>query len=413
MKAIAVFSGKGGVGKSTIAALLALALSKERKTVLLDADIGTPSIPILFGKRKQVDNLFLVSTGTSIDDDIPITFTGGMVRSALRSLIKTTLALEPEVCVLDLPPGTGSVQMELCTKHMMPSAALLVSQSNRLSESDASRAMQLFMTYGVPILGIIENMAGDVFGKTKKKKILGLPVVASIELNKELAIAGSSGKIYNIGKNPLDKVAEKMLKKAGKVDWKIVKDVLLEGPSMDSILELDLKTARDKSGWKFFGTNTWDHVRHRLMKLDLFGDRFLSLCTASAIRKMLDHLDDEGQGMFQVIRAPHTEVPLFAGEIGMAHLKVNPSYYGVPKVEYFTDKGNVTLFPYEVAPTTHDKLLSLLEVNEMIRMPKSSHARYIPMPEIMEQIYHAFGLEAGVTRHWRKKYEDIGLLEEV
>lgn len=406
MKAIVIFSGKGGVGKSTIAALLAIAISQKHKTVLLDADINTPSIPILFGNKQTVKNLSLISYGYEVNAKTPISLTGSIAKQALRNLVNKVNKISPEVCIIDMPPGTGDIQMELCS-NLKPSAALLVSQSNKLSKQDANRAMQLFMIYGIPIIGIIENMAGNIFGKSHSAKLLGLPILASIKLKKQISILANEGRIYNV-ENPFRNKYQKILKQAQNISWETIKKTLLEGPTDTSDIIEKRKIPLELC---FYGTNTWDNIRHLIFKKSPFNDLFLTYCTAEKIRQMLDGLDEDGNGIFMIIKAPQTSIPLFPGEIGHATFSIDDKkyYYGVPRVKYQTDKGEVTLFPYEVGPTTTESLLSFQNDKELIRMPGSTIARYIPTHKMMKEIEYTYGRLTSIPHNWKKLYKEMGI----
>lgn len=170
---IAVGSGKGGVGKSTLAANLAVALHRMgRKVGLVDADIYGPSVPRLMsaeGTRPQaeeqkllpVDTRFgvpILSMGQLVKPGQAIAWRGPMAGNALGQLIDAAWG-ETEVLIVDLPPGTGDVQLSMIQKYK-PSGAVIVSTPQDLALIDAARAVDLFTQANVPIVGLIENMAG-------------------------------------------------------------------------------------------------------------------------------------------------------------------------------------------------------------------------------------------------------------
>lgn len=170
---IAVGSGKGGVGKSTVSANLAVALARAgRKVGLVDADIYGPSQPRLMGsegiKPKARDDKLvpvpsqwgvpLLSMGQLIEPDKAIAWRGPMVSSALGQLIDADWGAV-DTLVVDLPPGTGDVQLTMLQKHK-PDGAVIVSTPQDLALIDAKRAMQLFEVGQVPVIGLVENMAG-------------------------------------------------------------------------------------------------------------------------------------------------------------------------------------------------------------------------------------------------------------
>lgn len=171
---IAVASGKGGVGKSTVAANLALALSaRGLKTGLLDADIYGPSVPTIFGlttSPEQTDGhllplekfgLKLMSIGTMVEPDMAMIWRGPMVQSAILQMLRQVAWGELDVLVIDLPPGTGDAQLGI-VQNVTLAGAVIVSTPQDLALIDARRAVQMFHTTHVPVLGLVENMSGFV-----------------------------------------------------------------------------------------------------------------------------------------------------------------------------------------------------------------------------------------------------------
>ena len=172
---LAVGSGKGGVGKSTLSANLAVALSRlGRRVGLVDADIYGPSQPRLLGTegvkpRAHDDKLVpvqsphgfgVLSMGNLIEADKAIAWRGPMASGALGQLIDADWG-DVEILVVDLPPGTGDVQLTMLQRHR-PAGAVIVSTPQDLALIDAARAIQLFHQTGVPVIGLVENMAGYV-----------------------------------------------------------------------------------------------------------------------------------------------------------------------------------------------------------------------------------------------------------
>lgn len=170
---IAVGSGKGGVGKSTLSANLAIALARLGKKVgLVDADIYGPSQARLMGNEGERPEAFnkqliplktewgvpVLSMGHLIEPGKAMAWRGPMVSGALSQLVDAAWG-DAEILVVDLPPGTGDVQLTMIQKHK-PAGAVIVSTPQDLALIDATRAIQLFETAGVPIVGLVENMSG-------------------------------------------------------------------------------------------------------------------------------------------------------------------------------------------------------------------------------------------------------------
>ena len=169
---IAVASGKGGVGKSTTAVNLALALQAEGARVgVLDADIYGPSIPKMLGLEGRPDSpdgksiepkrnhgLQAMSIGLLVGEDTPMIWRGPMVTQALQQLLNNTLWDDLDYLVIDLPPGTGDIQLTLA-QRVPVSGAVVVTTPQDIATLDARKALQMFAKVEVPVLGIVENMA--------------------------------------------------------------------------------------------------------------------------------------------------------------------------------------------------------------------------------------------------------------
>jgi len=171
---IAVGSGKGGVGKSTTAVNLALALQREGASVgLLDADIYGPSIPSMLGVKgqpatdgehiipKDAHGLKVMSIGFLVEEDTAMIWRGPMVTSALQQLLGDTLWGPLDYLIIDLPPGTGDIQLTLAQKIPV-AGAVIVTTPQDIALLDARRAVHMFRKVDVPILGVVENMSTHI-----------------------------------------------------------------------------------------------------------------------------------------------------------------------------------------------------------------------------------------------------------
>jgi ATP-binding protein involved in chromosome partitioning len=168
---IAIASGKGGVGKSTTAVNLALAMSKEGARVgILDADIYGPSQPLMLGVTEQPEvkdkkispilkhGIQSMSIGYLVDDKAAMVWRGPMVSAALQQLLNDTLWDNVDYLVIDLPPGTGDIQLTLAQKIPV-NGAVIVTTPQDLALLDARRAYEMFRKVNVPVLGVVENMS--------------------------------------------------------------------------------------------------------------------------------------------------------------------------------------------------------------------------------------------------------------
>ena len=175
---IAVASGKGGVGKSTTAVNLALALAAEGAQVgILDADIYGPSQPRMLGVSGKPDTtdgrriepkrnwgIQVMSIGFLIEEDTPMIWRGPMVTQALQQLLNETNWVDLDYLVIDLPPGTGDIQLTLC-QRVPVSGAVIVTTPQDIALLDARKGLKMFEKVEVPVLGIVENMSTHVCSK--------------------------------------------------------------------------------------------------------------------------------------------------------------------------------------------------------------------------------------------------------
>jgi ATP-binding protein involved in chromosome partitioning len=175
---IAVASGKGGVGKSTVAVNLALALSAEGANVgLLDADIYGPSQPTMLGVKSKPESkdgktlepivsyhLQAMSIGFLIDEETPMIWRGPMVTQALEQLLRDTNWKDIDYLIIDLPPGTGDVQLTLAQKVPV-TGAIIITTPQDIALLDARKGLKMFEKVEIPVLGVIENMSTHLCSK--------------------------------------------------------------------------------------------------------------------------------------------------------------------------------------------------------------------------------------------------------
>lgn len=216
---IAIGSGKGGVGKSTVSANLAVALAREgRRVGLLDADIYGPSQPRMMGVSQrpaspdgktiiplQAHGVTVMSIGLMIDPDTAVVWRGPMLMGALQQMLGQVAWGELDILLIDLPPGTGDVQLTLCQKTVM-TGAIVVSTPQDVALLDARRALDMFGKLKTPVLGLIENMStyvcpqcgheAHIFGHggvAAEAEKIGVPFLGALPLNLDVRIAGDAG----------------------------------------------------------------------------------------------------------------------------------------------------------------------------------------------------------------------------
>ncbi|MEM9240867.1 MAG: Mrp/NBP35 family ATP-binding protein [Pseudomonadota bacterium] len=225
---LAIGSGKGGVGKSTVSSNLAVSLARQgRRVGLLDADIYGPSMPRMMGVNKRpaspdgktiiplhAHGVTLMSIGFMVEDQKAVIWRGPMLMGALQQMLGQVQWGELDVLLVDLPPGTGDVQLTLCTKSAL-TGAIVVSTPQDVALLDARKALNMFETLNTPILGLIENMSsfvcpdcGSAFhifghgGVAAEAERLNVPLLAALPIDLETRLAGDSGTPIAAGDGP-------------------------------------------------------------------------------------------------------------------------------------------------------------------------------------------------------------------
>jgi ATP-binding protein involved in chromosome partitioning len=217
---IAVASGKGGVGKTTVAVNLAIALKNMGASVgLLDADVYGPNVPVMLGTNEQPRALDertivpvqaygvkLISMGLLNPGDKPLVWRGPMLHSVMQQFLRSVRWGQLDYLVVDLPPGTGDVQLSLIQTVSL-TGAVIVTTPSIVALADVRRAIEMFRQVNVEILGVVENMsyfacphcAGriDVFGHGEGERLaktFGLSFLGEIEIDPQIRIGGDTGK---------------------------------------------------------------------------------------------------------------------------------------------------------------------------------------------------------------------------
>lgn len=242
---IAVGSGKGGVGKSTVAASLAVSLQHlGAKVGLMDADVYGPSIPHLLGlegrpaldPKKRItpidcQGMPVISMGFFIDPNQAVIWRGPMLHQSVTQFLTDTDWGELDYLIIDMPPGTGDVALTLSQGAVSVAGAVVVCTPQEVALLDAIKAISMFGTVKIPVLGMVENMSGfvcpdcnrryDIFGQggaRQKAEELDLPFLGALPIDPVLREAGDAGKLAEViredvrARAPLEKVARSLVR---------------------------------------------------------------------------------------------------------------------------------------------------------------------------------------------------------
>jgi ATP-binding protein involved in chromosome partitioning len=216
---LAVASGKGGVGKSTVAVNLALALkSLGREVGLLDADVYGPSVPVMLGlterpsadEQKRIEpierhGIRAISMGLFVEEAKPIIWRGPMITKLLVEFVRNVLWGDLDYLLIDLPPGTGDAQLTICQQVPL-AGGVIVTTPQEVALLDVKRGVTMFNEVSVPVLGVVENMSGHVCGKCghhadlfgsgggeRMAKRFGVPFLGALPLVRAIREGGDAG----------------------------------------------------------------------------------------------------------------------------------------------------------------------------------------------------------------------------
>lgn len=412
MKAIIVYSGKGGVGKTTTTANIARLFAEQgNKVFIIDADINTPSMNTEFSGDHPEDNIWIHSSGNMFDNFIYLE--KSMVRQYLELAKKKLRLINPDFVLIDTPPSVTNVHIELLSRIKV-SYVLFVTQPTKLSTKDVIRTMNFFHEKcGKAKCGIVENMCYD-----NEKREYPIKLVAQIPMQDKM----NTGNLLHNAKEEFQKIIDEVVSSESVVleeystengydeSFDIVEMCLTGSRSSYVQHELKYDDGTEKTlnlpAPKFLSVRTWEHVRHYILNHDDTGFKFdarIDKCDTKIVGRTVNHFKNDENAYFMVINAPNTEVHLITGEIGICSLLTGQRYhYEIPRVSYQTSKGSVVLFPDEVMPVDMDLLQQ--QINEGYVM--LSDGRYLPPKETVEQCYYAFGARVGLLDNWEKVYDE-------
>lgn len=411
MKAVIIYSGKGGVGKTTTTANMARLLAEQgHRVFIIDADINTPSMNTEFEGDHPQENIWVHSSGNMFDKFIYLE--KSMVRQYLEMAKRKLRTINPDFVLIDTPPSVTNVHIELLSRVKV-SYVLFVTQPTKLSNQDVLRTMDFFHEKcGKVKCGIVENMCYD-----NEKREYPIKLVAQIPMQDKM----NTGNLLYNAKPEFQKIVDEVVESEsilleeystenGYDESFDIVEMCLTG-SLKSYVQHELKydDGTEKTlnlpAPKFLSVRTWDHVRHYIFNHDYTGFNFdarIEKCDTEIVGRMVNHFKNDENAYFMVINAPNTEIHLITGEIGICSLLTGQRYhYEIPRVSYQTSKGNVVLFPDEVMPVDIDMLQQMINEGYVVL----SDGRYLPPKETVECCYNTFGSRVGLLDGWGKVYD--------
>lgn len=405
VKVIVIYSGKGGVGKTTTTANMARTLvAQGHKVAVIDGDVNTPSMAVVFKKDSPVDGLLVCTMGYE-----PSVFVQtSKIREFFRKSTVAVNAFKPDYLLIDTPPSITDVHIGLL-ETFKPSGLVLVTQPTELSWEDVSRTVWLFEQRGVPILGVVRSMVTAKSPPTKT----AFPILANIKFHTSFdgaVVLDKNQAEYNRLVKAVENVTAVVLENR--------KRVLFDETPIDLDAELQ------KKGFKlqFINVSSWAKILEALIDREdeVFGifpmgggespdggyiprfhhDRFLDECTPERVERLVKAFEFDEEAYFMVVNPPNTEIPLITGEIGRCRLRQIPGYYNVPVVDYHTKEGVITLFPFEVMPATQEMIGDCTKHNGRL-LPDG---RYLPGLGTVMELYQCYGDRVGLLDNWPIKY---------
>lgn len=413
MRAVIVYSGKGGVGKTTTTANIARLLAEQgNKVFIIDADINTPSMNTEFEGEHPQENIWVHSSGNMFDKFIYLE--KSMVRQYLEMAKRKLRIVNPDFVLIDTPPSVTNVHIELLSRVKV-SYVLFVTQPTKLSNQDVLRTMDFFHERcGRVNCGVVENMCYD-----DEKRKYPIKLVAQIPMQDKM----NTENLLSNAKSEFQKIVDEVVASESVIleeystqngydeSFDIVGMSLMNKGRRNYVQhELKYDDGTEKTlnlpFPKFLSVRTWDRVREYIQYHNEMGINFdmrMQKCDAEIVGRTVNHFKNDENAYFMVTNAPNTESHLVTGEIGMCSLLTGQrGHYELPRVSYQTSKGNVVLFPDEIMPV--DMELLQQQINEGYVM--LSDGRYLPPKETVEQCYNAFGARVGLLDDWEKLYDE-------
>jgi hypothetical protein len=357
MKAIIIYSGKGGIGKTTTTANIARLLAKQgNKVFIIDADINTPSMNTEFEGDHPHEMIWVHSSGNMFSKFIYLE--KSMVRQYLELAKKKIHSINPDYVLIVENMCYGTEHNE----YPIRLVAQIPMQDNMNTENLLTNAYNEF------------------------QKIVDEIVQSDIVVLEEYSTENGYDENFDVTDIHITGSRKHYFTHELKYDNGVEKTLTL--PAM-----------------KFLSVRTWDKVRDYIRFHDDLGhlwDERMRRCDTERVGRVVNHFQNDDNAYFMVINAPNTEVHLITGEIGICSLLTGQrGHFELPRVSYQTSKGNVVLFPDEIMPV--DINLLQQEINEGYIM--LSDGRYLPPKEAVQQCYNAFGIRVGLGDNWEDIYD--------
>lgn len=402
MKTFLNYSGKGGVGKSTITYCMYMAFKElGYKVSVLDMDLNTPSMQHLVSDEDLVSNYKF--KGLFLDK--------ATINLFLKKAINQIRNSDIDILLIDTPPSITDVHMSII-KKLKISASILVSQPTILSKSDVERTVPFFENEGITVVGIIENMVEETSLDYTYNKLLSIP--KSKGLDSKVVYLDNADKFKSLSEKLLNMNLEDVSQDNkirtifdDTISWNDVKSMYHISEDEDGEYGLyrhPLAGSSQVSNLKFVNVETWKHLHPAICDIQDRGNSMLSSgftdrtdcvkeATFERVERLVRAFESDETVLFMIVKNPTTVVPTIVGEIASCTLKIDDKFNGIPTVEYITEQGTIRLFPHEVTPVT-SQILRDIHLDGYLYVEGGK--RIIPSLDIAMQYGFTFGSRVGM-----------------